>query len=472
MAVMTRQEAEAIYDSGKNSTIKILLAISAENDSLKEKIASLSKNSSNSHKPSSSDIVKPDKRKNKKGKKRKHGGQYNHPKHEHVPFQPDDITIHEEYNLDKCPHCQSDDLIAMPEIEPRICQQIELRESPIDIIEHKSYPYWCPHCKKVHYMPFPVNVAKEGLFKEKMSSLVCYLKYKCNVSYSGIRFFLLDVFGEKAKVSDGYLAKIIQKGAKALNTSYMELYDFISNESHVNADETRHKENKEKFWTWVFRAELYAFFKIDKSRGSQVLIDVLGEEFDGVLGCDYFSAYHKYMKDFNVTLQFCIAHLIRDLKYMVDFHDKKVKKFGKKLLKLFRKLFKIIHEHGDSSTLKEKLTDVKNEILKVAAENECEHKLCINMARRFELNGEAYFEFITTPGIDPTNNIAEQAIRFIVIYRKVSQGTRSEKGRFACERFWTAIATCAIQGKSVFDFIKDSFHAYFYGKKPPSFLPT
>ncbi len=80
----------------------------------------------------------------------------------------------------------------------------------------------------------------------------------------------------------------------------------------MNVDETGHKENGDKFWTWCFRAELYVLFKIDKSRGSKVSIEVLGKEFNGLLGCDYFSAYRKYMKDFNVMVQFCIAHLIRD----------------------------------------------------------------------------------------------------------------------------------------------------------------
>ncbi len=45
-----------------------------------------------------------------------------------------------------------------------------------------------------------------------------------------------------------------------------------------------------------------------------------------------------------------------------------------------------------------------------------------NMANRFRRHGEAYFCFITTPGMDPTNNVAEQAIRFIVIDRYVTQG--------------------------------------------------
>jgi transposase len=47
-----------------------------------------------------------------------------------------------------------------------------------------------------------------------------------------------------------------------------------------------------------------------------VLMEVLGKEFDGVLGCDYFSAYRRYMRECNILIQFCLAHLIRDVKYL------------------------------------------------------------------------------------------------------------------------------------------------------------
>ena len=95
-----------------------------------------------------------------------------------------------------------------------------------------------------------------------------------------------------------------------------------------------------------------------------------------------------------------------------------------------------------------------------------------NLAKRFRENGEAYFRFITTPGIDPTNNLAEQAIRFVVIDRHITQGTRSEKGRRWCERIWTVIATCAQQGRAVFQFLLDSVQAHFCGASPPSLLPS
>jgi len=94
-----------------------------------------------------------------------------------------------------------------------------------------------------------------------------------------------------------------------------------------------------------------------------------------------------------------------------------------------------------------------------------------NLANRFRRHGQAYFEFITTPGIEPTNNLAEQAIRFIVIDRHVTQGTRSPKGRQASERLWTIIATCSLQGRSAFAFIQQAVHAYLHDDSPPSLLP-
>ena len=95
-----------------------------------------------------------------------------------------------------------------------------------------------------------------------------------------------------------------------------------------------------------------------------------------------------------------------------------------------------------------------------------------NLAKPFRENGAAYFRFITAPGIDPTNNLAEQAIRSVVIDRHIRQGTRSEKGRRWCERIWTVIATCAQQGRAVFQFLLDTVQAYLSGISPPSLLPS
>lgn len=74
-----------------------------------------------------------------------------------------------------------------------------------------------------------------------------------------------------------------------------------------------------------------------------MLIKVLGTEFDGVLGCDYFSSYRSYMARFDVTIQFCLAHLIRDVKFLTTLPDARDRAYGEGLREALRDLFKVIH---------------------------------------------------------------------------------------------------------------------------------
>ena len=94
------------------------------------------------------------------------------------------------------------------------------------------------------------------------------------------------------------------------------------------------------------------------------------------------------------------------------------------------------------------------------------------MAKRLQKYGASYFTFVTTPGVQPTNNLAEQAIRFVVIDRLITQGTRSEAGQRWCERIWTVMATCAQQGRVVFDYLSEAVQRYFQGEAAPSLLPA
>lgn len=482
---MTPDEALVLYNAGPKVVIKTLCdlsnTIASQQDQIKTletKIAKLSKNSSNSGKrPSSDDITKPKSDKKKKKGIGKIGGRPGHERHERPLFTPDQIDEVHPYILVSCPDCHGE--VKITDGEPRVIQQVELPEVPLIRTEQRSYPVWCSACNKIHYMPFPPEVYKEGLFKERLTSLVAYMKNVCHASFSTIRKYIRDVLGEK--VSRGYLRKVIEKVSRSLEAPYNELLDHLPLETIVNVDETGHKENGDKFWTWVFKAELYVLFKIDKSRGSKVLIDVLGKEFNGALGCDYFSAYRKYMKDFNITIQFCIAHLIRDIRFLTTLKDPETKAYGQKILDKVKNMFKVIHnrenmtpedfrialDFAKQQIITAALNNVPSKMNKMGKEEKREAK---NMANRFRLHGEAYFEFITTPGIDPTNNVAEQAIRFIVIDRHVTQGTRSIKGRQSNERLWTVIATCSLQDQSAFQFILESVKAYFHDKPAPSLL--
>jgi len=95
-----------------------------------------------------------------------------------------------------------------------------------------------------------------------------------------------------------------------------------------------------------------------------------------------------------------------------------------------------------------------------------------NLAKRFRLHGDAYFRFITTPGVEPTNNLAEQAMRFVVIDRRVTQGTRSEAGRQWNERIWTTIATLTQQGRGILAYLRDATRAYLNNQPIPALLPS
>jgi hypothetical protein len=313
-----------------------------------------------------------------------------------------------------------------------------------------------------------------------MTAPVAFMKNVCHATFSTIRKFLRDVLGET--VSRAYLAKLIQMVSRSLERPYEELLERIPLEATLNVDETAHKDNGRRFWTWVFKAELYVLFRIDKSRGSKVLIEVLGREFEGTLGYDYFSAYRKYMKDCQVPVQFCIAHLIRDIKFLVTRPDAPTRAYGEKLLNAVKAIFKVIHRHEilAPDDFRAALEQAKTEIMRIGIDEvpsqldedgKEKKREARNMAERFRKHGEAYFTFITTPRMDPTNNVAEQAIRFIVIDRHVTQGTRSAKGRRANERLWSVIATCALQGRSAFEFILQAVQADFHDEPAPSLLP-
>jgi transposase len=465
--VFTRKEVNELIEA----------AVAAATAPLRERIAALEaelakakKNSSTSSKPPSSDIVKPKKAPRKDGKKRKRGGQPGHKQHVRPPFPREAVDDFVPYTLDCCPDCGGNLLPSRR--EPEVLQQVEISATPTVVTEHQGLAYWCPHCRKVHYAPFPPAVLKAGLFGPRLTALVAFMKGACHASFTTIRKFLRDVAG--VQVSRGYLAKLIGKVSVSLAPSYAELFARLPGEAVLNVDETGHKENGAKLWTWCFRAQLYTLFRIDPSRGSKVLEEVLGQEFNGVLGCDYFSAYRKYMREWHVAVQFCMAHLIREVKFLLTLPSHEDQVYGRRVREALRDLFAVIHRRDQMTPaeFRQALETARGWVLLAGTTCVPNTKHARNLARRFRQHGAAYFRFITTPGIEPTNNLAEQAMRFVVIDRRITQGTRSEKGRRWCERIWTVIASCAQQGRAVFQFLLDSVEAHLCGGTPPSLLPS
>jgi transposase len=475
-AVLEQRLAEA---QEKNTRlVQSLTQAQEENTRLAQSLAAAKKNSGNSSKPPSSDIVKPPKKRRGKKGKRRIGGQKGHPKHERAPFPPDQVHERMPHRLHQCPINPAHRIVPA-EDRQRVLQQIELVEQPFKVTEHIGYGIWCEDCQCYHDAPWPKELIAAGLFGPRLTTLTTYLKAKLRGSYSGARDFLEDVVG--VKVSRGYVAKLLRKAGKAFEQPVQELFRLLPLQPEVNVDETGHKENGQRYWTWCFRTPGFVAFKIEPSRGTEVLMRILGEGFKGILGCDYYAAYRKYARQCDVLVQFCLAHLIRDVKYLCDFPDRHVQAYGRGLIEGLKALFGALHRKDQlsASAFKEQIEAARERIWEAAMEPQAfpqrfggphPHRLIANMVKRFTRHGEAYFQFITTPQIDPTNNCGERAIRFIVMDRHVTQGTRSLRGREICERLWTVMATCSAQKRSAFKWMCEAITAHFKGEAIPSLL--
>jgi transposase len=361
---------------------------------LQEQLASARKDSSTSSKPPSSDIVKPPPPPPPPGQsKRSVGGQPGHPKHERALFPPEQIDPFFEHPLSGCPCCggqlhRNGGLV-------QIVQQIDVEPTKWTIEQHTCPEYWCVHGERSFKAVLPEHIVKGGMVGPRLTMLIAYLKGFCHASFSTIRKFLRDV--APVTISRGQLCKIIGK----------------------------------RMWTWCFRASLFTLFKIDPTRSGDVLIEVLGKEFDGVLGCDCFSAYRRCMREFGVTLQFCLAQLIRDVKFLMTLPGKKDQAYGTRLRDALRALFGVIHqrEQMSASEFQTRLEAARDRVLLLGSQDVPASRHAQAMAKRLATHGKSYFTFVTTPDVQPTNNRAEQAIRFVVIDRHITQGTRSEGGQ-------------------------------------------
>jgi transposase len=373
-----------------------------------------------------------------------------------------------EHTLDACPCCSGP--LRRNGHLARVVQQVDFGPPPLTVEEHTSPGYWCDGCQRPFNASMPRHVEKGGLVGPRLTALIAYLKGVCHASFSTVRLFLRDVVG--VTISRGQLAKVIAKVSDALDKPYQELLDGLPDEARLNVDETGHKDNGTLMWTWCFRAELYVLFKIDAHRSADVLIDVLGKEFDGVLGCDCFSAYRRYMRECGVVVQFCLAHLIRDVKFLTTLPSQADREYGERLREALRELFGLIHrrEQMAAGPFQQQLQAARDKVLEVGTSEVPSGQAAQAMAKRLRKHGASYFTFVTTPGVEPTNNVAEQAIRFVVIDRHITQGTRGETGRRWSERMWSVMATCVRQGRSVWDYLKAAVGSHFEGEAAPSLV--
>jgi hypothetical protein len=239
----------------------------------------------------------------------------------------------------------------------------------------------------------------------------------------------------------------------------------------VHVDETGWKERGKLEWVWVFRSALATVFTIAGTRGSEILGAILGKGYEGIVSCDFFGAYRKYATQTapSALLQFCWAHLIREIVFLAEYGERRVCRYGERLLGEVKKMYGTIHQREGLTKMswKRRMNKHRRQIEEAAAYRVPEQKEAQNLSKRIKEWGSSYFTFIEkeTPS---TNNAAEQAIRAIVIDRKAAQGSRGEWGNRWMERFWSILTTCTQQGKPLIDFLYDCVYSSLNNLPPPS----
>lgn len=430
--------------------------------------ARLRKNSSNSSKPPSSDITKPPgapgSNRGGGGRKRHIGGQPGHEKHQRAAFPPEQVDHVQWHEL-------PDPGRLVPLNQWRAVQQVELAPKLFQVTEHRARRYRDPATGRIHTAPLPPEIAAAGLCGPRLSALAGYLKGHCRMSYTLIQDFCREVLA--LPVSTGQLARVVQKNSAALAGAYRQLLEALPRQKVLGVDETGHRDRGGRLWTWCFRAQDFAVFRIASSRGSDVLKETLGANYAGTLVCDFFSAYRKYLEKSPCAMQFCQAHLIRDIRFLETLPHRAGVRWAGKLLKLIRKLFRQHHQRlaGGTRDLGQALDRIRRQILDLVARApaSCEAQ---NIRDRFRKYKQQYFAFVDAPQVAPTNNFTEQALRFAVIDRKLTQGTRGTAGQTWCQRIWSVLATCRIQRRSAFQFLTQSIACSFKRILTPQLLPA
>jgi transposase len=429
--------------------------------------AKLAENSSNSHKPPSSDPPEAE-RLQKEPSGRKPGGQPGHPKHERRFLAPDRTEVHRPKQCSNChgPLCGDDP-------SPERHQVVEIPRMKPDVTDHWLHTLICPCCGEATRAELPPGVPHRG-FGPRLTAMISICTGKFRMSKRMVRELLADFLG--VELSLGSVSNLEQEISASLAKPDEEARAQAREATVANLDETGWFQGAadgraRRAWLWVGVTSLVTVFKIAFSRGDDVAKEMLGANYTGLLGSDRWSGYLWVSAKLR---QLCWSHLQRDFQGFIDRADAGAP-LGRRLLALSEQMFAWWHRvrHGRLSraTFRRYMAPVRRETLSLLRKAEaCPAPKTAGMAKQILKLQPALFTFVDRTGIEPTNNIAERAIRHAVMYRKTSFGTQSDAGSRFVERILTTIATLRQQKRNVLEFVTAAYQARLLHAQPPSLV--
>ena len=380
-----------------------------------------------------------------------------------VPHYPDSCT---------CGHCftEAEKLAAHGRYGRH--QVTELREKPTFTTEHQTHQMRCPDCKARITAKLPLDVP-QGAFGPRLQASIVAQTISSRISRDGMVDLATDLL--KSGLSAGTVENICKNVGKILASGpHGALVSYVHASEAVGVDETGWLTAGDPRALLVANCKDAAIFKIVESRWVDFLEDILGEASKALVTSDRWFIYNRLDVE---QRQVCWEHLKRDFIKHSEYLTER-KEFGEQGLELTRQLFQIWHsfgEHKDRNRLQAEMLTVQD-ALRALLEEAARRSARTKGFRRFADNlltlWPALWTFVTTEGIEPTNNASERALRGPVILRKLSQGTRNEEGEKFMEMILSAAVTCRLQHRSLYEYLVELIIAYNRGDPLPDLVPV
>ena len=372
--------------------------------------------------------------KGKPGRKKGHKGVTRPPAN---PDKQVDLTT------DRCPDCGA--VLGDPfRVDSKIIEEIP-DPQPVIVTEYKIAHYTCPCCQKEVVATDSV-CPKEGMFGNNTIAQTTLLKYEDRLPHRKIQNALNRQYG--LEICPATILDLTRRAADSVQSEYEAILDRIRNASILYVDETSIKVQGKKYWIWAFTTPAETFIAIRKSRGAKVLREILTRRFKGLIVCDGWKSYPCFTK----CIQRCWAHLLRESKDLAKKIDEAVP-LHKGLKRLYNELDDSL-EGDPPPEVRRKLWYMARTTLRQLVGKEYTDEKVIKLIGKIKNGFEYWFTFVLRPGVEPTNNRAERALREHVVIRKIVGTLRNKKGTYIHERIMTVLATWSQQGLNSLQMLK------------------
>lgn len=357
---------------------------------------------------------------------------------------PDRIT---DAKLGACPHCAAAWPDA-PQTPQMVYDRIELPPVRPDVTRVRLFGGRCACCGERAMAPAPDGLEPGSPFGRSVEALVVYLHYAQAIGFERLRMLMGEVFG--LCISEGAISNILARAQAPLTTAAEAIAAQVTASAVVASDETSVRVAGKTCWEWVFVTALCVLHVIRPSRGAAVVRALFGAQRPRVWVSDSFGSQRGHADQW----QMCLAHLLRDAQYAIDCGDAG---FSMALKRLLLRAVAIGRRRDRlrDTTLEQYRADLDRRLDRVLALPRC-GEAADRLRRRIARDREHLFVFVTDRDVPATNNVSERALRPSVIFRKVTNGFRSEWGADTYAAFRSVVSTAKANGRSVLNDLRQA----------------